>query len=130
SQTAQLCGYAYNDMADPITGKQYVAFPGLHGGTTAAFGVPVDPTYPGFDPLAGTPGHPYTGQHIYNGIDYGPAPNGGAGFYKNLSGNELPNAPHYTMSLTADYTIPVTPDWAATLHTDFYWQSKSWARVY
>src|SRR6185312_9830922 len=62
SQTAQLCGYAYNDMADPITGKQYVAFPGLHGGTTAAFGVPVDPTYPGFDPLAGTPGHPYTGQ--------------------------------------------------------------------
>ncbi len=53
-----------------------------------------------------------------------------ARFYKNLSGNQLPNAPHFTMSLTAEYTLPVTPDWAATLHTDFYWQSESWARVY
>lgn len=86
--------------------------------------------YPGFDPLAGTPGHPYTGQNTYNGIDYGPAPNNGQGFYKNLSGNELPNAPHYTVSLTADYTVPLSPDWAATLHSDYYWQSHSWARVF
>jgi iron complex outermembrane receptor protein len=64
------------------------------------------------------------------GIDYGPVPNNGEGFYKNLSGNQLPNAPHFTTSLGADYTIPVSVDWAATLHSDFYWQSQSWARIF
>ncbi len=86
-------------------------------------------TYPGFDPLAGTPGDPYTGQNTWNGIDYGPAPNNGAGFNKDLSGNELPNAPHFTTSFTAEYSMPVTSEWAATLHGDFYYQSSSWARV-
>jgi outer membrane receptor protein involved in Fe transport len=123
-----MCGDTYGLGVDPVSGKTYTAYP--TGETAANHGNAIDPSYPGFDPLAGTPGHPYTGQNTFNGVDYGPAPNNGAGFYKNLSGNELPNAPHYTMSLTADYTMPVTPDWAATLHTDFYWQSKSWARVY
>jgi hypothetical protein len=122
------CGDAYGLFIDPVTGKSYTSFPA--GYTASGHLEPIDPSYPGFDPLAGTPGDPYTGQNTYNGVDYGPAPNNGAGFYKNLSGNELPNAPHYTMSLTADYTIPVSPSWAATLHSDFYWQSQSWARVY
>ncbi len=103
------CGVAYNLHADPASGL---------------------PGYPGFDPLAGTPSHPYTGQNTAGGIDYGPAPNGGEGFYKDLSGNELPNAPHFTTSFTAEYSMPVTQDWAATLHGDFYWQAKSWARVF
>ena len=34
--------------------------------------------------------------------DHGPAPNNGEGFAKNLSGNQLPNAPHFTTSLTAN----------------------------
>ena len=79
---------------------------------------------------AGKPGHPYTGQNTWNGVDYGPAPNNGAGFTKDLSGNELPNAPHFTTSFTAEYSVPVTDDWAATLHGDFYWQANSWARVF
>ena len=29
-----------------------------------------------------------------------------------------------------EYTMPVSEDWAATLHSDFYWQSQSWARVF
>jgi iron complex outermembrane recepter protein len=57
-------------------------------------------------------------------------PNNGQGFDKNLSGNQLPNAPHFTTSLTAEYTLPVSEDWAATLHSDFYWQSQSFARVF
>jgi len=56
--------------------------------------------------------------------------NNGEGFAKNLGGNELPNAPHFTTSLGADYTIPVSEDWAATLHSDFYWQSQSFARIF
>jgi iron complex outermembrane receptor protein len=86
--------------------------------------------YPGFDPLAGTPGDPYVGQNTYNGFDYGPVPNNGEGFSKNLGGNQLPNAPHFTVSLSGDYTLPVSEDWAATLHSDFYWQSQSFARVF
>jgi outer membrane receptor protein involved in Fe transport len=123
-----LCGVAYGLQQDPITGQTYTAYP---TGNRPGFGAPaIDPSYPGFDPLAGTAGDPYVGQNVFNGVDYGPVPNNGAGFFKNLSGNELPNAPHYTVSLTADYTVPVSPDWAATLHSDFYWQSESWARVY
>jgi iron complex outermembrane recepter protein len=56
--------------------------------------------------------------------------NNGEGFAKNLGGNELPNAPHFTTSLGADYTMPVSEDWAATLHSDFYWQSQSFARIF
>jgi len=64
------------------------------------------------------------------GFDPSTAPNGGAGFSKNLGGNELPNAPHFTTSLSADYTMPVSEDWAATLHSDFYWQSQSFTRIF
>jgi outer membrane receptor protein involved in Fe transport len=121
---AFACGLAYAGGQDPITRATYTADPPLDYTGNPTNG------YPGFDPLAGTPGHPYTGQNTFDGIDYGPAPNNGQGFYKNLSGKELPNAPHYTVSLTADYTVPLSPDWAATLHSDYYWQSHSWARVF
>ena len=49
---------------------------------------------------------------------------------RTLSGNQLPNAPHFTTSLSAEYTMPVSEDWAATLHSDFYWQSQSYARIF
>jgi outer membrane receptor protein involved in Fe transport len=102
----QACGIAYNGGNDPVTTLPYSA--GTYPMTITGAGQPTI-TYPGFDPST--------------------APNGGQGFTKDLSGHELPNAPHYTMSLGADYTIPVSPDWAATLHSDFYWQADSWARV-
>ncbi len=65
----------------------------------------------------------------FNPADY-PDINGGYGFSKDLSGNKLPNAPKFTTSLSADYTMPVSEDWAATLHSDFYWQSQSFARIF
>ncbi len=36
------------------------------------------------------------------------------GFDKDLSGNQLPNAPPLTVSFGAQYTMPLTPDWAGT----------------
>jgi iron complex outermembrane recepter protein len=121
------CGNAYISHVDPVTGQPYTS--DLTGATTL-HGDPVNPVYQGFDPLAGTSGDPYTGQNTYEGVDYGPVPNNGEGFAKPLGGKQLPNAPHYTTSLTADYTMPVSANWAATLHGDFYWQSQSWARVF
>jgi outer membrane receptor protein involved in Fe transport len=71
---------------------------------------------------------PKTGQN-YDPANY-PELNGGAGFYTDLSGNELPNSPHWTVNLGAEYTIPFDGDWSATIRGDGYWQAKSWARVY
>jgi len=58
------------------------------------------------------------------------APNNGEGFSKDLSGNELPNAPHFTATITGDYTLPIRSDWLMTLHTDLYYQSEAWTRVF
>jgi outer membrane receptor protein involved in Fe transport len=97
------CGTAYSDGVDPV----------------AKHNLPV-PGYLGFDPV--------DPNATNNG--YGPAPNNGAGFSKDLSGNELPNAPQFTVSFSAEYTVPLTPDWAGTLRGDYYWQDYSWARVF
>ncbi len=100
------CGLAYDSHLDPVTGLSYVAHPSTAVGGPSS----IPPGYIGFDPTS--------------------APNAGQGIDKNLSGNELPNAPPFTVSLGAQYTIPLTPDWAGTLRGDYYWQDYSWARVY
>ena len=112
------CDQAYIQHLDPVTLYPYVQNPsGLGGinyptpafGSTYAFSIPTD--YPGFNPTQ-------------------PAINNGEGFAKDLGGNELPNAPPFTVSFGAQYTLPVTPDWAGTLRGDYYWQDYSWARVF
>ncbi|WP_082578604.1 TonB-dependent receptor [Lysobacter sp. Root690] len=83
-------------------------------------------------PLAGagfSPGGPYDGAY---GFTYDPAtdaPNGGAGFAKNVGGNELPNAPHITVSLSPQYTF-MTAHGDFTARADLYYQGPSWARIY
>ncbi len=101
---------------DPATLYPYLPNPsgigGLHylGSATAhAFPIPVG--YAGFDPST-------------------PAINGGEGFAKDLSGNKLPNAPPFTVSMGAQYSIPLSSVWAGTLRGDYYWQDYSWARVF
>ncbi|MES2057849.1 MAG: TonB-dependent receptor [Pseudomonadota bacterium] len=66
------------------------------------------------------------------GVKYDPAvdgPNQGRGFYDDIGGNELPNSPHWTANLGAQYTVPID-NWKLTLRGDYYRQAKSWARVY
>jgi iron complex outermembrane receptor protein len=116
------CNYAYFDHVDPVTNLPYAPNPAV----TGPGGFPIPHGYPGFDPVSPTATNP----DPYLGTNAGPAPNNGEGFDKQLGGNQLPTAPHFTTSLTAEYTMPVSDDWAATFHTDFYWQSQSWARVF
>ena len=127
------CAVAYSSHLDPPTDASYVAYPPgyyevTHGGGTTS-PCPADPRcsipYPGFDPLSVDPSAP---ANVNDGL--GLPPNNGQGFDKNLSGHQLPNAPHFTASLSAEYTMPLSPEWAATLHGDFYWQSQQWARVF
>jgi outer membrane receptor protein involved in Fe transport len=42
----------------------------------------------------------------------------------------LPNVPPFTASFGAQYSMPITSDWAGTLRSDFYWQDSSMARVF
>jgi hypothetical protein len=35
-----------------------------------------------------------------------------------------------TATLTADYTLPLPSAWLMTLHTDLYYQSESWTRIF
>jgi iron complex outermembrane recepter protein len=110
SPIANACGNAYTLHVDPVTVLPYVA----------------DPT---ISARSDNFGHGYIPAG-YQGFNPGSAPNNGQGFDKDLSGNQLPNTPHFTTSLSGDYTMPVSEDWAATLHSDFYWQSQSYARVF
>jgi iron complex outermembrane recepter protein len=84
-----------------------------------------------YDPVTGAPYVPNpAGYPGYAGFDPTTAPNLGEGFSKDLSGKQLPNAPHFTVSLGGQYSMPLSDDWAGTLRADFYWQSQSWARVF
>jgi len=61
------------------------------------------------------------------GVD---SPNGGAGFFAEIGGHELPNAPHWTASVGGQYRFALPGGWDGTARADFYWQDKSFARVY
>ena len=105
SSATSYCAEAYDLHVDPLTGLIYQQNPSV---SAPRFVIP--PGYIGFDPAT--------------------APNNGAGFSKNLGGNSLPNAPPYTVSFGAQYTMPLSTDWAGTLRGDFYWQDASWWRVF
>jgi outer membrane receptor protein involved in Fe transport len=107
--SVSYCAYAYDVHVDPLTGLFYVPNPTVCAELTLP-GNACPPGYPGFDPAT--------------------APNDGAGFSKNLGGNSLPNAPPYTVSFGAQYSLPITTDWVGTLRSDFYWQDASWWRVF
>jgi outer membrane receptor protein involved in Fe transport len=89
---------------DPVTQRPYVPDPIVSDSAS------IPPGYPGFDPNS--------------------APNNGAGFDKDLSHNQMPNAPPFTVSAGAQYSMPLSSDWASTLRGDFYWQSNSFWRVF
>jgi iron complex outermembrane receptor protein len=65
-----------------------------------------------------------------DGLDPSTVPNNGAGINKDLSGNELPNAPDMTATFTFDYTLPLRNDWMLTFHGDAYRQSEAWTRIF
>ena len=78
------------------------------------------------DPATGTLYDPA----YYNGQNGTVNIHGGAGIAADLSGKELPNAPHWTVTLGAQYSMDIADGWRATIRGDGYWQSQSWARVY
>lgn len=88
----------------------------------ALFGFMYDPLLP-YDPAL-SPIVPFGSADPRSG-----APNGGRGFYADLSGNELPNSPRLTFNVGAQYSL-FLDDWKLTLRGDYYRQGPSYARVY
>jgi len=117
--TVFACANAYNEHSDPVTELPYTPDPQWYSRTIPPSALNM-PDYHGFDPVS--PDATNSGA--------GPAPNNGEGFYKDLSGNELPNAPKFTVSFGAQYSMPLSANWAGTLRTDFYWQDSFWGRVF
>jgi outer membrane receptor protein involved in Fe transport len=72
--------------------------------------------------LSVTPPSPFDPSQVF--------PNGGIGFLADISGHQLPNQPHTTISFGADYNLDLPWGWNGTLHGDIYHQASSWARVY
>jgi len=106
-----------NFPADPT---QTAAFNPLLVACDLAYAANADPIYSGISLAA----------FGITGFDPANAPNNGEGFAKNLGGNKLPNTPPFTLSFGTQYTMPVSEDWAATAHVDFYWQGNSYARIF
>lgn len=52
------------------------------------------------------------------------------GVSQNLGGNKLPNTPDVTVAAGAQYVFELPGDWKATIRGDYYWQDKSFSRVY
>jgi outer membrane receptor protein involved in Fe transport len=71
--------------------------------------------------MMGSPDYPFN-EEIF--------PNKGLGFYKDVGGNDLPNTPPFTLSLGAQYSLPISENWVATVRGDGYWQGNSFARIY
>jgi outer membrane receptor protein involved in Fe transport len=130
------CEQAYLLGNDPATGLAYSLYPYRAPGDWPGEYFRTNVNYAAWNTdLSHYPGWP-TGEPLgteYPGFDPSAIKtisNNGAGIFKHLGGNELPNAPHITATLTADYTLPLPNDWLATLHGDFYYQSESWARIF
>jgi outer membrane receptor protein involved in Fe transport len=115
-QIAGLCASLINGL-DPVTMLPYVPNPTVRAGAGStnlfaawqAYPAGYWNDYPGYDPTTN---------------------NNSTGIAKDLGGNELPNAPDFTATISADYTTPLTGDWMLALHTDIHWQSESWWRVF
>ncbi|MDT0507020.1 TonB-dependent receptor [Novosphingobium sp. MMS21-SN21R] len=57
-------------------------------------------------------------------------PGASAGIPVQLSGKQLPNAPHWTMAFGAEYGTDIGSEWRSTLRADYYRQTSSFARIY
>jgi outer membrane receptor protein involved in Fe transport len=97
-------------------------------GATVPFACGGKAFYQGFLQLQGVPA-PFAAAAANAMFNYG-AGYSIEGKAQDLSGNELPNSPHLTASVGAQYTWDFQSGWSATLRGDYYRQSKQFTRVY
>jgi outer membrane receptor protein involved in Fe transport len=47
-----------------------------------------------------------------------------------LTGKELPNSPHWTYNIGAEYSWDLGGGWSATARADYYWQGEAFTRIF
>jgi outer membrane receptor protein involved in Fe transport len=85
---------------------------------------------PGAPVVAGVSGNPFALLGVCSGGFSSLGINASEGQASRLSGNRLPNAPDWTVSIGAQYRWDLPGGWDATLRGDYYVQGASYARVY
>jgi len=111
-------------------GGQYLSSVFWGNACQSAYGQHLDPIVADSGGLLNGPGSGTANNIPPTGFNPDTAPNNGEGFDKDLSGNQLPNAPPLTVSIGAQYSMPLTAEWAGTIRGDYYWQDYSWVRVF
>jgi outer membrane receptor protein involved in Fe transport len=85
---------------------------------------------PGAPTVTGVSGNPAALLGVCSGTLTGLGVTPSDGIPAQLAGNELPNSPHWTVSLGAQYSWDLPGGWEATLRGDYYRQGASYSRVY
>jgi iron complex outermembrane receptor protein len=84
------------------------------------------PNNSSYNPFA--PGGIASGAVVWDPVN--DAQGGGRGFFTDLGGHELPNAPALTFNIGVQYRMELPGGWDVTWRGDYYRQSQSYARVY
>jgi outer membrane receptor protein involved in Fe transport len=85
---------------------------------------------PGAPTVAGVSGNPLAVLGACSGAFSGLGVVPSAGIATPLAGKQLPNSPHFTVSLGAEYSWQLSNGWTPSVRADYYVQSSSYARIY
>ena len=66
----------------------------------------------------------------YSEVDPTNSANKSDGVHVPLKGNELQNTPPWTISIGAQYTMPLDNGYNVVPRVDFYWQADMWGRIF
>ena len=85
---------------------------------------------PGAPSVSGVSGNPLALLGACSGAFTGLGIVPSAGVATPLAGKQLPNSPHFTLSLGAQYSWQLSNGWTPSVRADYYVQSSSYARIY
>jgi outer membrane receptor protein involved in Fe transport len=85
---------------------------------------------PGAPTVAGVSGNPLAVLGACSGTFAGLGVVPSAGIPTPLAGKQLPNSPHFTFTLGAQYSWQLSNGWSPSVRADYYVQSASYARIY
>ena len=85
---------------------------------------------PGAPAVAGVSGSPLALLGACSGTFAGLGVVPSAGIATPLAGKQLPNSPHFTLTLGGQYSWQLSNGWTPSVHADYYVQSASYARIY
>ncbi len=133
--TTSNCIARDSDLAIASTIANTNGFGGLLPNPSVATGGAISPLFSSYNYYMSCTGMQVLAGIQASGVPLGLSTSNGAlitsqGFEQDLGGNEMPNSPHWTVSLGAQYEFVLDNDWVITPRVDYYWQGEQFARIY